>query len=70
MGMLRFDWLDCVVKLGTPVSAVWFDSHGVEMTKAEHYMYLMKLCKLLECQYYSSGELKFKLGTYTFVSSF
>ena len=39
-------------KLGRPVSAMWFDSNAVEMTTAEHYMYLMKFCELLACQCY------------------
>ena len=46
---------------------MWFDWNTVEMTTAEHYMYLTKFCELLACQCYSSGELKFMLGTYTFV---
>ena len=45
-----------VLKLGRPVPAVWLDSNAVEMTTAEHYMYLTKLYELLACQCYSSGD--------------
>ena len=34
-------------QLGRPVSAVWFDSNAVEMTTAEHFMYLMKFLSCL-----------------------
>ena len=57
-------------KLGGPISAVWLHSEAVEMITAEHYMYLTKFCELLSFQCYSSGELKFMLGTYTFVQLF
>ena len=68
MRKLRFDLVSWRgLKLGRPVSAVRFDSNAVEMTTAEHYMYLTKLCELLECQRYSSGELKFMFRTHTFV---
>ena len=42
-------------RLGRPVSAAWFDSNAVEMTTAEHYMYLMRFCGLLACQFYCTA---------------
>ena len=69
--MLRFDLVSLRgLKLGRPVSAVWFDSNAIEMTTPEHYMYLTKFCELLACHSYCSGELKFMLETYTFVLLF
>ena len=41
------------LKLGRPVSVVWFDSNAMEMTTAEHYIHLTKFCVLLACPYYS-----------------
>ena len=49
------------------MSALWFDLNALELTTAEHYIYLTKFRELLACQYNSSGELKFMLGTYTFI---
>ena len=47
---------------------MWFDLNALEMTTVENCMYL-KFCELLACQCmcYSSGQLKFMLGTNTFV---
>ena len=40
------------------MSAMWFDSNLLEMTTAEHCMYLSKFCELLVCwcMWYISGE--------------
>ena len=46
------------------MTAVWFDSNAVEMTTAQHYMYLMKFRELVARKWYwsllySFGEVKF-----------
>ena len=69
MRMLRFDWSVYLVKN----LADWCLKCGsirtlsVEMTTAEHYMHLKKFFELLPWQCCSFGELKFVLGTHTFV---
>ena len=55
------------LNFGRPASAMWLDSNAIEMTTAEHYMFLTKFCELPACQCYSSEELKFILEAYTFV---
>ena len=62
MRMPRFDGSDSVV-LNLVDSALWFNSNAIEMTPAEHYMYVTKFCQLLACQCYSCGELKFCVWT-------
>ena len=59
MKMSRFDWSVRVVKnLCRLMSAMWFNSNALEVTTAEHCMYLTKFCELLvcSCMWYSSGE--------------
>ena len=36
-------------KLCRLMSAMWFDSNALEMTTAEHFMYLTKFCELHVC---------------------
>ena len=65
MRMLRFKLIRLRgLKLGRPVSAVWFDSNAAEIATAEQDMYFSEL---LVCQCYSSGELKRMLGINKFV---
>ena len=47
------------------MSAMWLDSNALEMTTAEHCMYLTKFCELLVCWciWYSSGEFNYDKAT-------
>ena len=49
MRMSRFDWSIRLVKnsVDSCMSTMWFDSNALEMTTAEHCMYLTKFCQLL-----------------------
>ena len=40
------------------MSAMWFDSNALEMTTAEHCIYLTEFCEWIVCwcMWYSSGE--------------
>ena len=50
------------------MSAMWFDSKALEMTTAEHCMYLTKFCELVlvyarVCGTYSSGVFNHNKAT-------
>ena len=48
MRMSRADWSVRMVKNSVDsMSAMWFDMNALEMTTAEHCMYLTKFCELL-----------------------
>ena len=58
--MSRSDWSVRVVKnsVDSYLQIMWFNSSALEMTTAEHCMYLTKFCEFLVCwcMWYSSGE--------------